>query len=171
VILLAPVEHADLDALFAFELDNRAFFEAHINARAATYYSVDGVTRAIQTAIDDVAAGRGYQFLIKPASGEILGRINLRDVERAAVPSATLGYRIAAAHGGKVYASAAVRALLAIAFGPLGLRRIDAGARASNLGSVRVLQRNGFNEVGRAPASFQLGGVWHDRVDFSRHAD
>lgn len=170
MIVLAPVAHADRDALFAFELANRAFFEANINARAATYYSVDGVTQAIQTAIDDVAADRGYQFLIKSADGDILGRINLRDVARAQVPSATLGYRIAEGHGGKGHGSAAVQAVLAMAFGPLGLLRIDASARVSNLGSVRVLQRNGFDQVGISPGSFLLGGVLHDRLHFARHA-
>jgi ribosomal-protein-alanine N-acetyltransferase len=170
MIVLAPVTRADRDALFAFELANRAFFEAHINARAAGYYSVDGVTQAIQTAIDDVAADRGYQFLVKSADGEILGRINLRDVARGEVPSATLGYRIAAAHGGQGHASAAVRMLLDIAFAPLGLRRIAASARVSNLGSVRVLQRTGFTQVGTAPGSFLLGGVWHDKFLFEQYA-
>lgn len=170
MIALAPVAHADRAALLAFELANRAFFEANINARAATYYSVDGVAQAIQAGIDDAAADRGYQFLVKSANGDILGRINLRDVARGHSPSATLGYRIGEAHGGQGHASAAVRALLDIAFGELGLLRIAASARVSNLGSVRVLQRTGFDEVGVAARSFQLAGVWHDKLLFERHA-
>ena len=170
MIVLAPVGHADCAALLAFELANRAFFEAHINARAATYYSVPHVTQAIQAAIDDAAADRGYQFLVKLADGAIAGRINLRDVVRTNVQTAMLGYRIGAAQSGKGYASAAVHALLDMAFGPLGFHRILANARANNHGSVRVLLRNGFRQCGNAPASYELNGVWHDHLQFERHA-
>jgi ribosomal-protein-alanine N-acetyltransferase len=169
MVALAPVAPSDRDALLAFELANRAFFEAHINARPPTYYSTAGVTQAIDIAIADAAADRGYQFLIK-ANGEILGRINLRDVDRTHLHSAVLGYRIAEAHGGKGCASAALRELLEIAFGRLRLLRIEAGARASNLASVRVLERNGFVQFGHSRRSFLLDGVWHDRLLFERHA-
>lgn len=170
MVVLAPVEQADRDALLAFELGNRAFFEANINARPPAYYSAAGVAQAIDVAIADAGAGRGYQFLIKSPDGEILGRINLRDVERAHLHSAVLGYRIAEVQGGKGYASSAVRALLEIAFGQLGLLRIEASARTSNPGSVRVLERNGFSQFGLSRRSFLLDGVWHDRLLFERHA-
>ena len=170
MVTLAPVEHADRDALLAFELANRAFFEASINARAPAYYSPEGVAQAIQAAIDAAAADRGYQFLVKEADGAIIGRINLRDVERAHFHSAELGYRIGEAYGGKGYATTAVRALLEIAFGQLRLHRIEAGARDGNLGSVRVLLRNGFVQFGHSRRSFELNSVWHDRLHFERHA-
>ena len=153
MIVLAPPGHADRDALLAFELANRAFFEARINARAADYYSADGVTQAIQAAIDDAAADHGYQFLVKADDGAILGRINLRDVTRTPVSSAVLGYRIGEAHGGKGHASAALLALLEVAFGRLGLERIEAGVRASNLASARVLLRNGFVQFAHTPTA------------------
>jgi len=168
MVVLAPVEQSDRDALLAFELANRAFFEAHINARPAAYYSASGVTQAIDIAIADAAADRGYQFLIK-SNGEIVGRINLRDVERTHMHSAVLGYRIAEAQGGKGYASSAVRELLDIAFGRLRLLRIEASARTSNPGSVRVLERNGFSQFGHSRRSFLLDGVWQDRLLFERH--
>jgi ribosomal-protein-alanine N-acetyltransferase len=164
MVTLVPPDLTDVDALLAFELVNRAFFEANINARSAAYYSVAGVAQAIQSAIDDAAADRGYQFLVKSDAGTILGRINLRDVQRAHFHYAVLGYRIAEHQTGKGYASAAVRALLDIAFGRLGFKRLEAGARASNLGSVRVLLRNGFTQFGHSRRSFELHGVWHDRL-------
>lgn len=169
MLALVAVEQADRDALLAFEVANRAFFEASIKPRAAAYYSQQGVMQAIDDAIDDAAADRGYQFLVKSDTGDILGRINLRDVERAH-GSAMLGYRIGAAHVRKGHASAAVRAVMEIAFGRLGLRRIEAGARASNLGSVRVLLHNGFVQFGHTPDGVALNGVLHDRLHFERYA-
>ena len=81
-----------------------------------------------------------------------------------------LGYRIGESAGGKGYASEAVRQVLDFAFGALGLRRIEADARAENLGSVRVLLRNGFVQFGHSRRSFELKGVWYDRLHFERHA-
>lgn len=169
MIVLVPPGHVDRDALLVFELENRAFFEARINARAPDYYSAAGVTQAIQSAIDDAAAGRGYQFLVK-SGDEIIGRINLRDVVRSPMRSAVLGYRIGEAHAGKGHASAALRLLQEIAFGRLGLVRIEAGVHDSNLASARVLLRNGFVQFDQTPNSVELDGVWHDRLHFERYA-
>jgi ribosomal-protein-alanine N-acetyltransferase len=169
VALFAPIL-SDLHALYEFEVKNRAFFESHINARPADYYSLEGVARAIDTAVADAAADRGYQYLIEDGDGRIVGRVNLSNVKRQLFHSAVLGYRVAEDAGGKGYASEAVRKVLDIAFSDLGLLRIESDARVDNLGSVRVLLRNGFSQYGHSKRSFELGGAWHDRLHFERHA-
>jgi len=169
-IALIPPAHADLDALLAFELANRAFFEATINARPPAYYSREGVARAIGAAIEDAANDRGYQFLVKSAQGELLGRVNLSGIKRAHFHSGVLGYRIGQSAGGRGIASAAVGQVLEIAFGQLGLKRIEADASVANAGSIRVLERNGFVQYGRSRRSFELQGRWYDRLHFERHA-
>lgn len=68
-------------------------------------------------------------------------------------------------------ASAAVGAVLRIAFDELGLLRIEANAGVENAGSIKVLQRNGFVQFGRSQRSLQLAGVWYDRLHFERHAE
>jgi len=169
-ITLAAPSHTDLDALLAFELDNRTFFEATINARPPAYYSREGVARAIDASIDDATNDRGYQFLVKSAQGELLGRVNLSGIKRAHFHSGVLGYRIGQSAGGRGVASAAVRQVLEIAFGQLGLKRIEADASIANAGSIRVLERNGFVQYGHSRRSFELQGQWVDRLHFERHA-
>ncbi len=170
-LTLLPPSAADIDQLLAFELKNRQFFEANINARPASYYSAEGVAQAIASAVADAATDRGYQYLLRDATGELVGRVNLVNVKRAHFHCAVLGYRIAEDAGGQGYASEAVRQVLDLAFGELGLHRIEADARAENLGSVRVLVRNGFVQYGRSRRSFELAGIWYDRLHFERHAD
>ena len=164
-IHLAAPGHADVDALLAFELANRAFFESTINARPPW-----NSRRAVALAIEEAEKDRGYQFLVKSGAGDIVGRVNLSNVRRPHFHSAVLGYRIGESAGGKGYASGAVRQVLDFAFGALGLLRIEADARAENLGSVRVLLRNGFVQFGHSRRSFELKGVWYDRLHFERHA-
>ncbi|SFC95166.1 GNAT family N-acetyltransferase [Massilia yuzhufengensis] len=169
MITLVPPSHGHIAALLGFELANRAFFEATINARPASYYSLEGVGLAVGQAMADVFAGTGFQYVVLDGAGEIAGRVNLSVVKRAHYHSAVLGYRIGQAACGKGYASEAVRQMLEIAFGKLGLVRIEADCRVDNVASARVLLRNGFVQFGHSRRSFELGGVWYDRLHFEAH--
>jgi ribosomal-protein-alanine N-acetyltransferase len=168
--ILAPLTLADAAPLFDFETENRAFFEATINARPASYYSPEGVAEAIAEACTDADGDLGYQFLLKEEDGRIVARANLSAVKRAHFQSAVLGYRVAQAACGKGYASEAVRQVLGIAFGELGLARIEADVRIDNAASARVLLRNGFVQFGHSRRSFEMKGVWYDRLHFECHA-
>jgi ribosomal-protein-alanine N-acetyltransferase len=168
--ILVPLTLADAAALFDFETENRAFFEATINARPASYYSPEGVAEAIGEACADMEQDLGYQFLLKGEDGRIVARANLSAVKRAHFQSAVLGYRVAEAACGKGYANEAVRQVLGIAFGKLDLARIEADVRIDNTASARVLLRNGFVQFGHSRRSFELGGVWYDRLHFECHA-
>lgn len=169
-LTLAAPGPADIEALYAFERENRAFFEAAINARPVSYYSIDGVTQAVAQAMADAASDLGYQFLVKDERGSIVGRVTLGGVRRAHFHSAVLGYRIAQAACGKGYAGQAVGQVLEIAFGELGLARIEADCRVDNAASARVLLRNGFTQFGCSRRSFELHGRWYDRLHFECHA-
>jgi ribosomal-protein-alanine N-acetyltransferase len=168
---LRPPAAADLDELLDFELRNRAFFEAHINARPAAYYSADGVRAAIDTARREADEDKGYQFLLRDGAGVLVGRVNLSRVRRAHFHSAELGYRVAEAAQGRGVAREGVRQVLGLAFGELKLLRIEATARDGNEGSARVLLRHGFSAFGRSRRSFELGGTWHDLVHYERRID
>ena len=170
VTLHAP-SRTDLDDLLAFELANRRFFESHINARPAAYYSRDGVAAAIDAAAHDAEQDRAYQFLVRDAGGALVGRVNLTRVRREHFHSAELGYRIGEAHNGKGHAKQAVGMALDKAWRELALVRVEATAHAENPGSIRVLLSNGFLQFGRSTRSFQLRGTWHDLLHFERRAD
>jgi len=169
-IFLMPLAPSDAAALRTFETANRAFFETTINVRPAGYYAPGGVEDALALALEDALADRGYQYLLKNGPGAILGRVNLGQVRRAHFQSAVLGYRIAEAESGKGYAGEAVRQVLGIAFGELGLARIEADCRVENAASARVLRRNGFTQFGHSRRSFELQGEWYDRLHFECHA-
>jgi ribosomal-protein-alanine N-acetyltransferase len=162
---IAPPTIADTTALLDFELENRAYFEARINARPANFYNHETVRYSIEEAAQHRILGTGYQFLIK-SSGEILGRINLSGVVKTYYNKATLGYRIGASHGGKGVGTQAVSLLLQEAFGRFGLWRIEALVREDNLGSIRVLEKNGFFVYGRAAQSMYFNDAWGDLLYF-----
>ncbi|NLE17967.1 MAG: GNAT family N-acetyltransferase, partial [Propioniciclava sp.] len=62
----------------------------------------------------------------------------------------------------------AVAEAVAIGFGALNLHRLEAGALVHNIGSQRVLERNGFTRYGLAPELVHIAGRWQDHVLFQR---
>ena len=169
-IRIRPLAAADAAALLRFELEHRAYFERWVQARDPAFYSADGVAAAIAAAESAWAAGQGFQYLVVDGQ-RIVGRVNLTQVRRAHFHCADLGYRIGEHDGGRGIASRAVAQCLEQAFGAHGLQRVEATARPMNLGSIRVLERNGFRQFGHSRRSFELGGQWFDRLLFERHAD
>ena len=170
-LLLAPPTIADADDLLAFELKNREFFESYINARPAEYYSPEGVRMAITTGAEEARADTAFQYLVRDEAAQLVGRVNLSRVKRRHFHSAEVGYRVAEAVTGRGIAVEAVRQVVALAFSKHRLHRIEATSRPENSGSIKVLERNGFEQFGRAKRSFQLQGTWYDLLYFERHAD
>jgi ribosomal-protein-alanine N-acetyltransferase len=170
LISVAPVAPPDHDELLAFELSNRRFFETWVNPRPPSFYTPEGVGKAIRAAQLDAEQDRGYQYLVRE-SGLLVGRINLTQVLRLGYQSASLGYRIGENHNGRGIAKTAVKLALAEAFGRLGLWRVEATCRPENPASTRVLQAGGFQQYGHARRCFQLNGQWFDLLHFEAHAD
>lgn len=79
-----------------------------------------------------------------------------------------IGYTIGEAFRGRGIASAALAALLPIAFGAAGfnLERLEAIAAVENIASRRVLERNGFRHEGTLRALLVIGDV---RIDHAAY--
>jgi len=74
----------------------------------------------------------------------------------------TLGFTVTESMQGRGVATAAVREAIRIAFGPLGLERIEAVAAVENVGSRRVLEKAGFQFEGIRRGLLRIQGK---RVD------
>jgi ribosomal-protein-alanine N-acetyltransferase len=53
-----------------------------------------------------------------------------------------------------------------VAFVELGLHRVQAGTLLHNVGSQRVLERNGFTRIGLAQDFLKIAGRWQDHILF-----
>ena len=49
-----------------------------------------------------------------------------------------------------------------VAFGELGLHRLQAETLLDNVASQKVLERNGFVRIGMAPTYLKIAGRWQD---------
>lgn len=76
---------------------------------------------------------------------------------------ADIGYSINADHWNQGYVTEAARALLAVAFGTLGLHRVWATCDPRNRGSWRVMQKLGMKREGRLRGSKLKRDGWQDQ--------
>lgn len=112
-------------------------------------YPPDGAARFAEDAARARARGEAYAFAVVEArGGAVVGSCGLKHVDRGE-GQAELGYWIGVPFWGRGYATAAVRQAVRFAFDDLGLDRVVAEVLASNPGSARVLEKAGFEAVGR----------------------
>ena len=78
-----------------------------------------------------------------------------------------VGYIFSPAHGGRGYATEAVRALLDLAFGTLGARRVVARVDARNTASRRLLERLGVRLEAHLIENEWLKGELTSEMDYA----
>ena len=100
--------------------------------------------------------------------GSLAGTISLSNMAPTPFASATLGYWVAAEFRGRGLATHAVAAVAELAFGELGLHRLEAATLVDNVASQRVLEKNGFARIGLAPRYLHIAGAWRDHLLFQR---
>jgi len=135
---------ADSKNLLRFELDNREWFERHVDARASSFYSLLGVTAHIESYLSGLENGTWHPFVIEDDNGKIVGRANLKDINLSD-RSAEVGYRIAESACGQGLATLAVSRLIEEGKLRWNLKRLVANVYAENVGSAKVLKRCGFS--------------------------
>ncbi|HEX5335062.1 MAG TPA: GNAT family protein, partial [Propionicimonas sp.] len=133
--------------------------------------TVAGQREAVAQSLTSAASGLMEPFVIIDDDGEVAGRINLNNIVRGPFQSASMGYWLDQRATGRGLATMAAGELVDLAFGELGLHRVEAGTLPHNLASQAVLLRNGFEQFGYAPRYLAIAGVYSDHLLFQRLAD
>ncbi|MFF7453447.1 GNAT family N-acetyltransferase [Kitasatospora sp. NPDC008115] len=85
--------------------------------------------------------------------------------------AAHLGYALRRDVWGRGYAGEVVALLRDLAFGPLGLHRLQARVDVDNAASIRVLTRAGFRLEGRVRHDYRRRDGWRDAYQYALLAD
>jgi [ribosomal protein S5]-alanine N-acetyltransferase len=160
--VIRPLVEGDAQALLALRLQNREFMQPFDPVRPEDFFTLD---RQRELARNEA----GTTFAILDGT-EVAGTIALSNVARGPFQSANVGYGVSENRNGRGLAS---RALAAVdhAFGELGLNRLEAGTLVDNVGSQRVLEKNGFERIGLARNYLEIAGARRDHIMFQRIAD
>jgi RimJ/RimL family protein N-acetyltransferase len=105
-----------------------------------------------------------YQWGVAlPDEGTVIGTCTLTSFH-AESGRAEIGFALGRKHRGRGYMSDAVAGLLDYAFGPLGLRRLEADVDPRNGPSLRLLERMGFRREGLLRERWVTGGEVQDSI-------
>jgi RimJ/RimL family protein N-acetyltransferase len=119
----------------------------------------------LQAEIGDLFATRSlFQWgVAERATDAVVGTCTLAALS-AEHRRAELGFALARAAWGRGYMAEALPALLAFAFGELGLHRVEADVDPRNGRSIRALERLGFVREGYQRERYYLQAEWQDAV-------
>ncbi|TQL68080.1 RimJ/RimL family protein N-acetyltransferase [Nocardioides albertanoniae] len=149
------------------------------------FRSLPEVAEWVTTEFPDVHAYRrvfehpevAQSALVIERDGAIVGDLMLRVTdpwsqtevrEQAIGTQAELGWTLAPAHQGSGYATEAVRAVLDVCFGSLGLRRVIAECFADNSASWRLMERLGMRREGHTvKESLHRSRGWLDGLSYA----
>jgi [ribosomal protein S5]-alanine N-acetyltransferase len=167
-LLIRPPQMADFGQWSALRTQSRAFLQPW-----EPTWPVDDLTKAafrrrVTRYQRELDRDEAYPFfLFDTESGALLGGLNLTNIRRGAAAMATLGYWMGAPHAGKGHMSAAVGAIIELAFSALQLRRIEAACVPENATSIRLLEKAGFVQEGYAREYLLIDGRWRDHLLFA----
>ncbi len=149
----------------------RTFMAPWEPVRDDAYFTPAGQEARLRSALVEHEQGRTLPLAILDDGGALVGNVTLSGITRGAFLSADLGYWVRQAANGRGLATAAVREVLEVAFGGLGLHRVQAGTLPHNARSQQVLAKNGFVRYGLAPRYLNIAGRWQDHVLYQRLSD
>lgn len=171
-LVLRASEPALAEATAAYHRRNRVAHAPWNPPQPATMFSADGQRERLAQAAASIAAGTlvGWWLFAHAEPAQAIGQVNLTQIARGPFCNAMLGYSIDSAHEGRGLMREALEAVLADAFGRLGLHRVQANVRPENARSLALLERLGFEREGLAREYLFIDGAWRDHLMTARRA-
>lgn len=148
--------------IFDFERKNKLYFETILPPRPEGYSQFESYIKIMDKLLLEQNQGEYYMYIIRDDKNRFVGRVNLQIYESENGKKADVGYRIDYDSQGLGIASQSVKLIVEIAFNELKVMEVTAGTAKDNIGSKKVLERNGFNIVGEEKNVFKINGKWVD---------
>lgn len=89
------------------------------------------------------------------------------NLDREKYQSGEIWYKLRPEFWGQGYATEAVELVIGFGFNDLKLHRIHAGCAVENIGSIRVLEKIGMRQEGRALKTLPLKTGWSDHFNYA----
>ena len=163
-IALRHVTAGDVDALLALARESRDLHRPWAYPPERRDQLEDLVARTRRDDFEGLLACR-------VDTSEVAGVLNLSQIVRGAFQSAFLGYYAHARHARQGLMREGLALVLAHAFGPLSLHRLEVNIQPGNTASAALATGAGFRLEGYSPRYLQVGGRWRDHERYALTAE
>ena len=172
-ITLRPAQVELAEEAAEYYRRNRLFLAPFEPPRPEEFFTPEHQRTILEQEVRAWEAKTGYRFYLSlPEEPErIIGLAGLNDLVRGAFQSCFLSYKLDMDLCGRGYMTEAVEELVRIAFGELGLHRIEANIMPRNKASLRVAEKAGFYNEGLALKYLRIHGVWEDHIHMVLRSD
>ncbi|HEY5561373.1 MAG TPA: GNAT family protein [Clostridiaceae bacterium] len=165
-------ENTDAEALLDLHLRNGELFQKYSPTFDDDYYTLESKRKDISNSIKQRKEDKIYSFgIYLKDNGKLVGDVSLYHIFRGPLQRCLIGYSLDKQYNGRGYTTEAVSLAVEFAFNELKLHRVEAGVMLSNIGSVRVLEKVGFNREGIEQKGVKINGQWEDHQIFAIISD
>lgn len=158
----------DYKEIYEFEKNNKDFFEKVLPPRPLGYENYDSFKKILDSLLLEQSCGDYYMYIIRNYENKIVARINLQMIIKDGIRKAEVGYRTDFEERGKGIISKAIKFILSEAFNKYDVIEVIAGTSKENIGSQRVLEKNGFIKTGDHKDVFKVNGKMLDGFLYSK---
>ena len=144
----------DAMEILDFEKENRDYFNQTVPDRGRDYFQLETFLFRHQQLLEEQKRGVSYFYLIKDEKGQLLGRMNLVDIDRKQALG-HVGFRVGESVAGKGIARQALRLLQETAS---DIKIMEAKTTTHNRASQRVLELCGFKKTYEEDKPFLFNG-------------
>jgi [ribosomal protein S5]-alanine N-acetyltransferase len=128
--------------------------------------------RRLRRYAEDQRSDQAYSFFIfRGVDGALVGGITLSNVRRGVAQTGSIGYWMGAPFARQGLMSRALAALVPFGFAGLRLHRLEAACITTNVASIRLLEKSGFQREGIGRQYLCINGLWQDHFLYARLKD
>jgi len=146
--------------------DDEKVFLSHIRRSRdlhRAWVQVPTSSKAFQRYVQDMNTPDDQAYVVICSDSQaMVGVVELQDIFRGAFQNAYLVYYGFAGQLQKGFMRTAVQQVIAKAFGPLKLHRLEANVQPDNKASIDLLKACGFQQEGLSPKFLKKNGEWRD---------
>jgi [ribosomal protein S5]-alanine N-acetyltransferase len=128
--------------------------------------------RRLKRYAEDQRSDQAYSFFVfRRPDGVLVGGITIANVRRGVAQAGSIGYWMGEPYAREGLMSAALRVLMPFSFVTLRLHRLEAACIPTNVASIRLLEKSGFQREGYARQYLCINGSWQDHLLYARIKD
>lgn len=105
--------------------------------------------------------------LVVEYQGELVGQLNVSNIQFGSVGSCIIGYWISPEFAGRAITTTAVALVTDYLFNVVGLHRVEIDIRPENSASLRIVEKLGFRYEGLKERFIHINGDWRDHYVFA----
>jgi ribosomal-protein-alanine N-acetyltransferase len=171
-LYLRQPQMSDFPEWAALRERSRSFLEPWEPIWPADDLTRGAFRRRLKRYAEDQRADHAYSFFIFRSAGNVLaGGVTLSNVRRGVAQQCSMGYWVGAPYARQGVMSCALRVLIPFCFDNLRLHRLEAACIPTNVASIRLLEKSGFQREGYARQYLCINGIWQDHLLYARLKD